>query len=64
MVREWDGMLMGDFEGGLYSGLVIGFLVTVFAAILFANNGKEDCEKDLPRTQECNLQWVKPEVSK
>lgn len=55
---------MGDFTSGLYSGIVIGFLVTVFGAILFINTGKEDCERDLPRTQECKLQWVKPEVSK
>lgn len=55
---------MDDFTCGLYSGLVVGFLVTVFGAILFVNSGKEDCEKDLPRTQECTLQWIKPEVSK
>lgn len=55
---------MRDSNSGLFAGLFIGVVVTVLGCILFVNHGKEGCEKDLPRTQECTLQWVKPEVSK
>lgn len=55
---------MGDFNSGLGFGLFIGVVVTVFACLLFVNTGKEECEQYLPRTQECKLQWVKPELAK
>lgn len=55
---------MRDFNSGLFAGLFIGVFVTVLGCLLIVNRGKGGCEKDLPRTQECTLQWVRPEVSK
>lgn len=55
---------MGNFEKGVLLGFLGGVLVTFLAVCLQLDSGRSDCEKDLPRTQECTLQWVKPEVSK
>lgn len=55
-----DWMITSLLTGCFVAGLGVG---CVFSDVKF-DKGKEDCEKDLPRTQECTLQWVKPEVSK
>ena len=55
---------MDNYVRGFAFGLFIGAVIAVFGCFLFVNRDKEDCEKDLPRTQECTLQWVKPEADK
>lgn len=55
---------MDNFVKGVSLGFLGGFLVAFVVACCLLDSGRSDCEKDLPRTQECMLQWVKPEVSK
>lgn len=47
-----------------FVGMIIGAVLAAASVLLAVGGGEYDCEKDLPRTQECTLQWVKPEASK
>lgn len=54
---------MDDFRQWIL-GIVTGASLAGIAALIMLGSGRGDCEKELPKTQKCTLQWVKPEVSK
>lgn len=47
-----------DFHSGFRIGLFAGACAAFLAALVHINLGKEDCERDLPGSQECKLTWV------
>ena len=47
-----------DFHSGFRMGLFTGATVVLLAALVYVNLGKEDCEQNLPRSQECKRVWV------
>lgn len=44
--------------------VIVSSLVSAAIILLVINIGKEKCEQDSPRTQQCELKWVKPESAK
>lgn len=46
------------------AGLFFGTLLCVGVVAVSRDLGRSDCEKDLPRTQQCAQVWVPQESSK
>lgn len=47
---------MMDFMFGTFLGICVGLLM----AIVYSEVGRTECERDLPRTQQCVKKWIKP----
>lgn len=55
-MKRDDIFVMGIFGFFLFIGACMGVIGTLSKAAI----SKEDCEKGLPREQQCVLKWVKP----
>ena len=47
---------MMDFMFGTFLGIGVGLLM----ATAYSEVGLNECERDLPRTQQCVEKWIKP----
>lgn len=56
------GLVMNDED--YLNGSLIGSIITMIASLMIfvaiRDLGRSECEQDLPRTQQCELKWVKP----
>ena len=60
------GLAMNDED--YLNGALIGSIITMIASLMIfvaiRDLGRGECEQDLPRAQQCELKWVKPESAK
>ena len=51
-------MSRSEFGNGFVAGFLIGALIMTAAAIYFRDQGREACDKKLPRDEKCVQIWV------
>ncbi len=56
-------MSHSNFGFGATAGALLGMLFTTGVAVAIRDQGREECDQKLPRTEKCVQQWV-PETTK
>ncbi len=58
------GVMFGDFKEGLAIGFVISTLITLGFVTWVRNQGRDECDNKLPRTEKCVQVWVPEKAQK
>lgn len=54
----------GDWGTGFLTGCIVSTLVLMAIFIHVLNDGRDECESTLPRTEKCVQVWIPEEKSK
>ena len=55
-------MSQSNFGFGMTAGVLLGALFITVVAIAIRDQGREECDQKLPRTEKCVQQWVPEKV--